>query len=155
VEEVDPVIATPYYPFLDTPNFSGNALAAIALTLLSSVTGRRDFKEAVGRALSALVGKLKHVGPVAAGLAIAVDLHLLEPPRTVVVGVSSDLLEAALHLQTLASARAGSRRGVALPRALYKGHVPRPQAGGLRMRRYGLLDADKTARRSEKSCVGV
>ena len=96
VEEVDPVIATPHYPFLDTPNFAGNALAAIALTLLSSATGRRDLKEAVGRALSALVGKLKQVEPVAAGLAIAVDLHFLEPPRTVVVGVSPALLEAAL-----------------------------------------------------------
>jgi uncharacterized protein YyaL (SSP411 family) len=36
------------------------------------------------------------VGLAATGLAIAVDLHLLEPPRTVVVGVSPALLEAAL-----------------------------------------------------------
>ena len=36
------------------------------------------------------------MGLAATGLAIAVDLHLLEPPRTVVVGISPALLEAAL-----------------------------------------------------------
>jgi len=96
VEEVDPVVATPHYPFLDTPNFSGNSVAAISLVLLSLVTGRRDLREAAGKALRALFGKLRRVGPSAAGLAVAVDLYLLEPPRTVVVGDSPELLEAAL-----------------------------------------------------------
>jgi len=96
VEEVDPVVATPHYPFLDTPNFSGNSLAAISLVFLSLVTGRRDLREAAGKALRALFGKLRRVGPSAAGLAVAVDLFLLEPPRTVVVGDSPELLEAAL-----------------------------------------------------------
>jgi Highly conserved protein containing a thioredoxin domain len=75
VEEVDPVVATPRYPFLDTPNFSGNAVAAFALTLLSMVTGRRDLREASGKAPRVLFGKLRRVGPSAAGLAIAVDLY--------------------------------------------------------------------------------
>ena len=44
VEEVDPVVATPHYPFLDTPNFSGNSVAAISLVLLSMVTGRQNLR---------------------------------------------------------------------------------------------------------------
>ncbi len=96
VEEADPVVAAPHYPFLDTPNFSGNSVAAISLVLLSSATGRRDLREAAGRALSALFGKLRRVGPSAAGLALAVDLYLMEPPRTVVVGDAPGLAEAAL-----------------------------------------------------------
>jgi uncharacterized protein YyaL (SSP411 family) len=96
VEEVDPVVATPHYPFLDTPNFSGNAVAANALTLLSMVTGRQGLREASGKALRALFGKLRRVGPSAAGLAIAVDLYLMEPPRTVVVGDAPALAETAL-----------------------------------------------------------
>ena len=96
VEEVDPVVATPHYPFLDTPNFSGNSVAAISLVLLSMVTGRQDLREAAGKALRALFGKLRRVGPSAAGLAVAVDLYLMEPPRTVVVGDASALAETAL-----------------------------------------------------------
>jgi uncharacterized protein YyaL (SSP411 family) len=95
VEEVDPVVATPHYPFLDTPNFSGNAVSAIALTLLSMVTGRQDLQGASGKALRVLFGKLRRVGPSAAGLAIAVDLYLMEPPRTV-VGDAPALAETAL-----------------------------------------------------------
>jgi uncharacterized protein YyaL (SSP411 family) len=96
VEEVDPVVATPHYPFLDTPNFSGNSVAAISLVLLSMVTGRQDLREAAGKALRALFGKLRRVGPSAAGLAVAVDLYLMEPPRTVVVGDAPALAETAL-----------------------------------------------------------
>jgi hypothetical protein len=96
VEEVDPVVATPHYPFLDTPNFSGNSVAAISLVLLSMVTGRQVLREAAGKALRALFGKLRRVGPSAAGLAVAVDLYLMEPPRTVVVGDASALAETAL-----------------------------------------------------------
>ena len=96
VEEVDPVVATPHYPFLDMPNFSGNSVAAISLVLLSMVTGRQGLREASGKALRALFGKLRRVGPSAAGLAVAVDLYLMEPPRTVVVGDAPALAEMAL-----------------------------------------------------------
>jgi len=75
VEEVDPVVATPHYPFLDMPNFSGNSVAAISLVLLSLVTGRRDLREAAGKALRALFGKLRRVGPSAARLAVAEALY--------------------------------------------------------------------------------
>jgi uncharacterized protein YyaL (SSP411 family) len=97
VEEVDPVVATPHYPFLDTPNFSGNSVVAISRVLLSMVTGRQDLREAAGKTLRAFFGKLRRVGPSAAGLAMAVDLYLMEPPRTVVVvGDAPALVESAL-----------------------------------------------------------
>ena len=96
VEEADLVVATPHYPFLDTPNFSGNSLAVISLVLLSMVTGRHDLREVAGKALRALFGKLRRVGPSAAGLAVAADLYLMEPPRTVVVGDTPALVDAAL-----------------------------------------------------------
>ena len=71
-----------------------------------------------------------------------------------VVGVSQALLVASLftyrpwHLPVLIATEGW-------PYPDYKGRAPRPQAGGLYMRRYGLLDADKTARRSEKIRAGV
>ncbi|MEM3835658.1 thioredoxin domain-containing protein [Pyrobaculum sp.] len=96
VERPDPVLKTPHYPVADTPNYSGNALAILACDLLHYATGIRKFRDAAERALKALAGKLARLGPSAAGLAIALDAHLAEPPRTVVVGSAEELLRAAL-----------------------------------------------------------
>ncbi len=97
VETVDEIIPTPNYPALDTPNFSGNAVAAIALATLSEVTGDAKYKEAAYRAVSALYGKMERVGPAASGLWIALDLLTLGVPRTVIVGESPELITAALR----------------------------------------------------------
>jgi uncharacterized protein YyaL (SSP411 family) len=96
VEEVDPVVATPHYPVLDTPNFSGNALASIALAALSEVVGRRGFAEAAYKAVSAVYGKMERVGPSAAGLWLALGLLSWGVPRVVVVGESEEMWKAAL-----------------------------------------------------------
>lgn len=96
VERPDPLLARPHYPVTDTPNYSGNALATMAAALLHYVTGVQKFREAAGAALRANMGKLARLGPAAAGLAIAVDIYLAEPPRTVVAGEAPELLAAAL-----------------------------------------------------------
>ncbi|AEA12523.1 hypothetical protein TUZN_1042 [Thermoproteus uzoniensis 768-20] len=97
VEKADDVVGIPNYPFLDTPNFSGNSLAAISLALLSEITGRREYRDAAYGAVSALYGKMERVGPSASGMWIALDLLAVPPPRTVVVGDSPELWRAALE----------------------------------------------------------
>ncbi|MEL9989928.1 MAG: thioredoxin domain-containing protein [Thermoproteus sp.] len=95
VEEPDPVLRTPNIPATDTPNYSGNSLAMLTCDYLYYVTGVKKFREAADRALRALYGKMQRLGPSAASLAIALDAHIAEPPRTVIVG-SEELWRAAL-----------------------------------------------------------
>lgn len=83
---------------VDSPNYSGNSLAVMALDFLYYITGVGEFREAASKALKALVGKISALGPAASGLLIALDFHLAEPPRTVVVGSSVELLKTALSI---------------------------------------------------------
>ncbi|MEM4897790.1 MAG: thioredoxin domain-containing protein [Pyrobaculum sp.] len=98
VEHTDFVLNSLHYPVVDSPNYSGNSLAVMALDFLHYITGVGEFREAASKALKALVGKISALGPAASGLLIALDFHLAEPPRTVVVGSSVELLKTALSI---------------------------------------------------------
>ncbi len=84
-------------PITDAPHMSPNALAVIAVDRLFYVTGRREFREAADRAVRGLYGLASRLGT--AGYYLALEHHLVEPPRIVVVGgPESELYGAALRV---------------------------------------------------------
>ena len=89
-------------PIADTPNWSPNSLALIALMNLYRVTGIDKFGKEVGNGVKALYPLAMRYGPAAASYFIALDWYLRDPPKVVIVGDADDnfmrLLKTALSI---------------------------------------------------------
>ena len=77
-------------PIADTPNWSPNSLALIALMNLYRATGIEKIGREVSNGVRALYPLATRYGPAAASYFIALDWYLRDPPRVVIVGDASD-----------------------------------------------------------------
>ncbi|GAB6946959.1 thioredoxin domain-containing protein [Vulcanisaeta sp. JCM 16161] len=73
-------------PIGDTPNWSPNSLALIALMNLYRVTGINRFRRGVDNGIRALYPLAVRYGPGAASYFIALDWYLRDPPKVVIIG---------------------------------------------------------------------
>ncbi|BDR91485.1 thioredoxin domain-containing protein [Vulcanisaeta souniana] len=88
-------------PIADTPNWSPNSLALIALMNLYRVTGIDKFSKEVNNGIRALYSLAMRYGTATSSYFIALDWYLRDPPKVVIVGDANDdfmrLLKTALR----------------------------------------------------------
>ncbi|WP_069806630.1 thioredoxin domain-containing protein [Vulcanisaeta thermophila] len=78
-------------PITDTPNWSPNSLALMALMNVGRAVGNNRFMETVERGIKALYQAATGYGAGAASYFIALDQSLREPPKIIVIGDPGDV----------------------------------------------------------------
>ncbi len=122
----------PFKSFGDTDMPSPNAMAALGLDELASLTNVEVYHQRAEQLLQAFAGKAPEDGRFAAGYALAVDLHLHPPAHVVIIGSRADLRTRALWQAALAAFRPGKIVAAYDPAVVKPSDLPPPVAAALR-----------------------
>lgn len=84
------LLKLPYKNFEDSPSPSANAVAAMVLDRLYYMTGEKSYREYAEKTLEVFAETAPRYGYFVAAYARALDFHLEEPPKVVLVGDKND-----------------------------------------------------------------
>ncbi len=115
---------------MDMP--SPNAMAAMVLDQLASLTNGQVYRQRAEQLLKAFAGTAPEFGRFASGYAVAVDLHLRPPAHAVIIGSQPDPLTRALWQAALAAFRPGKLVAAYDPALVKLTELPPPVASAVR-----------------------